>query len=130
MNRMLGRLMSLIAVPVLAACASSGPQLVQAPTPQQQPAAAALHYDSMYMAQGSARANTWRSAQRIELDLDFLPAADYRVSLWRDGEGSEGLRREQQRIDADHRTLVLDLPAGGGAVAHLVPPAPRIAAIR
>lgn len=51
MNRMLGRLMSLIAVPVLAACASSGPQLVQAPTPQQQPAAAALHYDSMYMAQ-------------------------------------------------------------------------------
>ena len=70
------------------------------------------------------------TAQRIELDLDFLPAADYRVSLWRDGEGSEGLRREQQRIDADHRTLVLDLPAGGGAVAHLVPPAPRIAAMR
>lgn len=50
MNRMLGRLMSLIAVPVLAACASSGPQLVKAPTPQQQPAAA-VHYDSMYMAQ-------------------------------------------------------------------------------
>ena len=70
------------------------------------------------------------TAQRIELDLDFLPAADYRVSLWRDGEGSEGLRREQQRIDADHRTLVLDLPAGGGAVAYLVPPAPRIAAMR
>ena len=70
------------------------------------------------------------TAQQIELDLDFLPAADYRVSLWRDGEGSEGLRREQQRIDADHRTLVLDLPAGGGAVAHLVPPAPRIAAMR
>ena len=51
MNRMLGRLMSLIAVSVLAACASSGPRLVKAPTPQQQPAAAAVHYDSMYMAQ-------------------------------------------------------------------------------
>ena len=67
------------------------------------------------------------TAQRIELDLDFLPAADYRVSLWRDGEGSEGLRREQQRIDADHRTLVLDLDANGGAVARLVAPPLRIA---
>ena len=50
MNRMLGKTLSLIAVSVLAACASSGPQLVKAPTPQQQPAAA-VHYDSMYMAQ-------------------------------------------------------------------------------
>ena len=51
MNGMLGKTLSLIAVSVLAACASSGPQLVKAPTPQQQPAAAAVHYDSMYMAQ-------------------------------------------------------------------------------
>ena len=51
MNRMLGKTLSLIAVSVLAACASSGPQLVKAPTPQQQPAAAAVHYDIMYMAQ-------------------------------------------------------------------------------
>ena len=51
MNRMLGKTLSSIAVSVLAACASSGPQLVKAPTPQQQPAAAAVHYDSMYMAQ-------------------------------------------------------------------------------
>ena len=51
MNRMLGKTLSLIAASVLAACASSGPQLVKAPTPQQQPAAAAVHYDSMYMAQ-------------------------------------------------------------------------------
>lgn len=68
--------------------------------------------------------------RRIALDLDFLPAADYRVTLWLDGEAGGGVRREQRRIDADHRTLALELPAGGGAVAHLEPLPPRIAGAR
>ena len=66
--------------------------------------------------------------RRLELDLDFLPAADYEVTLWRDGDETDAARREERRIDAGHRTLALDLAAGAGAVAHLAPPSPRTAA--
>ena len=57
----------------------------------------------------------------------FLAAADYQVELWLDGATPGEIRRQQQRLDADHRALVLDLDANGGAVARLVAPPLRIA---
>ena len=65
--------------------------------------------------------------RRLELELDFLAAADYQVELWLDGATPGEIRRQQQRLDADHRALVLDLDANGGAVARLVAPPLRIA---
>ncbi|HET6395792.1 MAG TPA: glycoside hydrolase family 97 protein [Pseudoxanthomonas sp.] len=65
----------------------------------------------------------------LELDLDFLPAADYAVTLWRDGEAPTDVRREQLRLDGSRRRLTLRLAEGGGAALHLVPPSPRIAAV-
>ncbi|WP_028920092.1 glycoside hydrolase family 97 protein [Pseudoxanthomonas suwonensis] len=64
----------------------------------------------------------------LELDLDFLPAADWQATLWLDGDAPTDVRRVQERLDADRRRLGLELAAGGGAVLHLVPPSPRIAA--
>ena len=42
------------------------------------------------------------------------------------------VERKEGRLQSPsgREVVVLDLPAGGGAVAHLVPPAPRIAAMR
>ena len=67
-------------------------------------------------------------ARTLELDLDFLPAADYRATLWRDGDAATDVHRESRRIDAGHRRITLELAAGGGgAVLHLAAPSPRIA---
>ena len=66
----------------------------------------------------------------LQLDLDFLPAADYAGTLWRDGTAATDVRREAVRIDAGHRRLALELAAGGGgAVLHLAAPAPRISGL-
>ena len=67
------------------------------------------------------------SPRQLQLDLDFLPAADYQASVWLDGDPAQPIVRRQVRIDADHRSLLLDLAGHGGAVIHLVPPSPRIA---
>ena len=64
----------------------------------------------------------------LELDLGFLPAADYTLTLWRDGATPTDVVREQRRIDADHRRVRLELAAGGGAVLHLQAVPLRIAA--
>ena len=66
--------------------------------------------------------------RRLELDLDFLPAADYRAEVWLSGDGPGKAHRGEHRIDADHRSLVLDLQAHGSAFVHLAPPSPRVAA--
>ena len=65
----------------------------------------------------------------LELDLDFLPAADWQATLWLDGALPTDVRRVEERLDADRRRLSLELANGGGAVLHLVPPSPRIAAV-
>jgi len=72
-------------------------------------------------------AMTNEQPRTLEVPLDFLPAADYQLTLWRDGDAATDVRREQRRIDAQHRTLKLELSPSGGAAAHLVAPAPRIA---
>ncbi|KAF1694255.1 glycoside hydrolase family 97 protein [Pseudoxanthomonas koreensis] len=67
-------------------------------------------------------------ARTIDVPLDFLPAADYRATLWLDGTHPTDVRREQRQIDADTRTLRLELAAGGGGAAiHLAAPPLRIA---
>ncbi|KAF1695402.1 glycoside hydrolase family 97 protein [Pseudoxanthomonas daejeonensis] len=72
-------------------------------------------------------AMTNESPRTLEVPLDFLPAADYQATLWRDGAAATDVRREERRIDAANRTLKLELSGGGGAAVHLAPPAPRIA---
>ncbi|AKC88182.1 alpha-glucosidase [Pseudoxanthomonas suwonensis] len=64
----------------------------------------------------------------LEVPLDFLPAADYRATLWLDGDAPTQVRREERRIDADNRMLTLPLSGSGGAAVRLAPPSPRIAA--
>jgi len=68
------------------------------------------------------------AARTLELDLDFLPAADYTLTTWSDGTAPTDVRRSSRRIDADHRRITLELAAGGGAALHLEAVAPRIAA--
>lgn len=70
-------------------------------------------------------AMTGERPRRLVLDLDFLPAADYLATLWLDGSEPTDVRREQRRIDAEHRTLTLDLAAAGGAAVRLVAPVPN-----
>ena len=72
-------------------------------------------------------AMTNEQPRTLEVPLDFLPAADYQVTLWHDGDAATDVRREDRRIDAQHRTLTLKLSPSGGAAAHLAAPAPRIA---
>lgn len=73
-------------------------------------------------------AMTNEQPRRIEVDLDFLPAADYQATLWLDGKRPTDVRREQRRLDAGTRRLTLDLAGGGGAAVHLAAPVARIAA--
>ncbi len=72
-------------------------------------------------------AMTNESPRTLQVPLDFLPAADYAATLWRDGDAPADVRREQLRIDAHNRTLELVLSGGGGAAAQLIAPSPRIA---
>ena len=73
-------------------------------------------------------AMTNEQPRSLEVPLDFLPAADYRATLWQDGEAPTDVRRAETRIDADNRVLRLELAGGGGAAVHLAPPSPRVAA--
>jgi len=73
-------------------------------------------------------AMTSEQPRTLQLPLDFLPAADYQATLWLDGAAPNDVRREERRIDAQHRTLTLELAGSGGAAVRLVPPAPRVAA--
>ena len=66
-------------------------------------------------------------ARTLELDLGFLPAADYSATVWRDGNKPTDVVREQRRVDAGHRRIRLELAAGGGAVLHLQATPLRIA---
>ena len=58
-------------------------------------------------------------ARELELELDFLPAADYRGTLWSDGIDAADVRRQELRIDAGNRRLRLALASGGGAALRL-----------
>jgi len=70
---------------------------------------------------------TNESPRTLQVPLDFLPAADYQATLWRDGDAPTDVRREQLRIDAHNRTLELQLSGGGGAAVRLQAPAMRSA---
>jgi alpha-glucosidase len=72
-------------------------------------------------------AMTNEQPRTLELPLDFLPAADYRATVWRDGVAPTDVRREERRIDAANSMLKLELSGSGGAAVHLVPPSPGIA---
>ncbi|WP_372018483.1 glycoside hydrolase family 97 protein [Pseudoxanthomonas sp. 10H] len=72
-------------------------------------------------------AMTSEQPRTLRIPLDFLPAADYQATVWRDGGSPVQVVRESRRVDADNRGLELELAAGGGAVVRLVPPSPRIA---
>jgi alpha-glucosidase len=68
------------------------------------------------------------SPRQVELDLEFLPAADYQATIWSDGIEAGDARRSQQAITAAQRRISLNLAGSGGAVIQLRAAAPRIAA--
>jgi alpha-glucosidase len=70
-------------------------------------------------------AMTNEQPRTLKVPLDFLPAADYRGTLWRDGDSPPDVRREELRVDAHNRTLELRLSGGGGAALRLQAPAMR-----
>ncbi len=63
-------------------------------------------------------------ARDVELDLSFLPAGNYNVTIWRDGVNAAKVARDYKRVDESlgtGRHLTAHLAPGGGYVAVITP---------